>query len=82
MPYILGYDEEKRRMEIIELEGHPYYVATQFHPEYLSRPLSPSPPFMGLILASVNKLSSYIARGCRLSPRELSDHDDDESGIL
>lgn len=78
---IVGYDEEKRRMEIIELEGHPYYVATQFHPEYLSRPLSPSPPFMGLILASVGKLSSYIARGCRLSPRELSDHDDDDSDL-
>eukprot|EP00834_Sanchytrium_tribonematis_P008258 NODE_917_length_3062_cov_0.433345.p2 type:complete len:169 gc:universal NODE_917_length_3062_cov_0.433345:2119-2625(+) len=33
-------------------EGHPYYVGCQFHPEYLTRPLVPSPPFLGLILAS------------------------------
>ena len=67
-------------MEIIELYGHPYYVATQYHPEYLSRPLKPSPPFLGLILASVGKLESYLARGCKLSPRQMStDHD---SGML
>lgn len=66
-------------MEIIELDNHPYYVATQYHPEYLSRPLKPSPPFLGLILASVGKLKSYLARGCRLSPRNLSD---DETGKI
>lgn len=60
-------------MEIVELQDHPYYVGVQFHPEYLSRPLKPSPPFLGLILASVGKLQSYLNKGCRLSPRELSD---------
>lgn len=60
-------------MEIVELDNHPYYVGVQYHPEYLSRPLKPSPPFMGLILASVGKLQSYINHGCRLSPREMSD---------
>jgi hypothetical protein len=62
-------------MEIVELDDHPYFVATQYHPEYLSRPLKPSPPFFGLILASVGKLHSYLARGCRLTPRQLSDVD-------
>ncbi|XP_075231690.1 CTP synthase isoform X2 [Lycorma delicatula] len=70
-------DEQKERMEILELKGHPYYVATQFHPEYLSRPLAPSPPFLGLILASCGKLQSYVARGCRLSPKQLSDDEFD-----
>lgn len=65
-------------MEIAELEGHPYYVFTQYHPEYISRPLSPSPPFLGLILASVGRLSNYLARGCRLTPRQLSDDDSGE----
>ena len=76
----VGHDSEKERMEILELEGHPYYVATQYHPEYLSRPLKPSPPFMGLILASVGKLQNYLNHGCRLSPRQMSDEssDDDE----
>ncbi|KAK0161421.1 hypothetical protein PV327_009892 [Microctonus hyperodae] len=71
----VGRDNDGQRMEIIELEGHSYYVGTQYHPEYLSRPLKPSPPFLGLILASVDKLKSYLARGCRLSPRNLSDND-------
>lgn len=57
-------------MEILELDNHPYFVAVQFHPEYLSRPVSPSPPFMGLILAAKDRLKGYLARGCKLSPRE------------
>lgn len=65
---------EETRMEIVELTSHPYYVGVQFHPEYLSRPLKPSPPFMGLVLASAGKLKSYMNRGCRLSPREMSEN--------
>lgn len=60
-------------MEVACIENHPYYVSVQFHPEYLSRPLSPSPPFLGLLLASVGKLKSYLSKGCRLSPRNMSD---------
>ncbi len=37
------------RMEILEHENHPYFVGTQFHPEYSSRPGNPSPPFVGLL---------------------------------
>ncbi|CAK9811651.1 CTP synthase [Anthophora plagiata] len=77
----VGHDEDNLRMEIAELEGHIYYIATQFHPEYLSRPLKPSPPFLGLILASVGKLKSYLARGCRLSPQEVSDNESDSDLI-
>lgn len=50
-------------MEILELVDHPYFVATQFHPEYLSRPLKCSPPFFGLILAATNQLSAYMING-------------------
>lgn len=80
----VGMDTEKERMEVMELKGHPYYVATQYHPEYLSRPLKPSPPFLGLILASVGKLRSYMDRGCRLSPRQMSDasSDEDEASMM
>lgn len=63
----VGHDSEKTRMEIIELNDHPYYVATQFHPEYLSRPLKPSPPFLGLILASVGKLEAYLQHDNKLA---------------
>lgn len=63
----VGHDSEKTRMEIAELQDHPYYIATQFHPEYLSRPLKPSPPFLGLILASVGKLDAYLKEGNKIS---------------
>lgn len=78
----VGHDSEKQRMEIMELEGHPYFVATQYHPEYLSRPLKPSPPFMGFILASVGKLQSYLNQGCRLSPRQFSDESSEDEENL
>jgi CTP synthase len=38
-----------RRMEILELPGHPYFFGTQFHPEFRSRPTRASPPFMGFL---------------------------------
>lgn len=74
----VGHDVDGQRMEIVELEGHPYYVGVQYHPEYISRPLKPSPPYLGLVLASLGKLQSYLARGCRMSPRNLSEGSSDE----
>jgi len=41
-----------KRMEILELPGHPYFVGTQFHPEFRSRPTRASPPFVGLVAAA------------------------------
>jgi CTP synthase len=38
-----------RRMEILELPDHPYFIGTQFHPEFRSRPTRASPPFVGLV---------------------------------
>ena len=37
------------RMEILELPDHPYFLGTQFHPEFRSRPTRASPPFVGLV---------------------------------
>ncbi|KAG9304633.1 hypothetical protein G9A89_020197 [Geosiphon pyriformis] len=48
----VGRDETGKRMEILELKEHPFFVATQYHPEYLSRPLKPVPTFLGFIQAS------------------------------
>ncbi|KAI9008570.1 CTP synthase N-terminus-domain-containing protein [Hyaloraphidium curvatum] len=56
----VGHDEANERMEIVELEGHPFFVATQFHPEFKTRPLQPSPVFLGFILASSGMLPSYL----------------------
>ncbi|HON81135.1 MAG TPA: CTP synthase [Methanoregulaceae archaeon] len=41
----------KDRVEICEIPGHPFFFATQFHPEFRSRPTRPSPPFVGFVEA-------------------------------
>ncbi|TYT63316.1 glutamine hydrolyzing CTP synthase [Natrialba swarupiae] len=46
------------RMEILELEDHPYFLGTQFHPEYTSRPGQPSPPFLGLVEAVLERATN------------------------
>lgn len=40
-------------MDIVELEDHPTFVRIQYHPEFLSRPIKPFPPYLYLLLASV-----------------------------
>ncbi|XP_078279211.1 CTP synthase 1-like isoform X2 [Rhinoraja longicauda] len=71
----VGQDVEGERMEIIELDDHPYFVGVQYHPEFTSRPMKPSPPYFGLALAAAGKLQCYLDKGCRLSPRDTySDH--------
>jgi len=48
----VGKDETGQRCEIMELDDHPYFVGTQYHPEFKSRPGRPSPPFLGLLKAA------------------------------
>lgn len=42
-------------VEIIELKNHPFFLATQFHPEFKSRPLSPHPLFKAFIKKSISR---------------------------
>jgi CTP synthase len=44
-----------RRMEIFELPDRYFYLSTQFHAEFKSRPAKPSPPYYGLIKAALDK---------------------------
>lgn len=55
----VGRSDGGRRMEILELQGHPYFVASQFHPELKSRPLRPSPIHLGLVRAAT-KVASRV----------------------
>lgn len=49
---ISGTSPNGKLVEIIELADHPFFVATQFHPELKSRPLSPHPLFLEFIKAA------------------------------
>jgi len=50
----VGRAPDMIRMEVFQLEGHPYYVGCQFHPELKSRPTRPAPLFVGLVKAAVD----------------------------
>jgi CTP synthase len=44
-----GLSPDGRLVEIAEIEGHPFMVGTQFHPEFLSRPVRPHPLFVAFV---------------------------------
>jgi len=48
-----GFNSEYQLVEMVELSDHPWFVAVQFHPEFLSRPLRPHPLFRDFIKAAV-----------------------------
>ncbi len=58
-----GTSPDGRIVEMIELLGHPFYVATQAHPEFKSRPDQPHPLFAGLIRAAL------VGKGCKEDER-------------
>ena len=52
---VSGINPETQLIEIIELKNHPFFVATQFHPEFKSRPLRPHPLFREFVKASIQR---------------------------
>jgi CTP synthase len=50
-----GLSPDGRLVEIVELKDHPWFLATQFHPEYCSRPHRPHPLFSGFVGAALRK---------------------------
>ena len=51
----VGWNHERELVEIVELEGHPWFVAGQFHPEFKSRPNRSHPLFFGLVEAALKQ---------------------------
>ena len=50
-----GTSPDGQLVEIIELPGHPFFVGTQFHPEFKSRPLQPHPLFLEFVKTAMKK---------------------------
>ena len=55
---ISGTSPDGRLVELIELKNHPFFIACQYHPEFLSRPGKPHPLFGGLIQAAQIRVPS------------------------
>jgi len=52
---VAGTFQEGRLVEIVELPDHPWFVASQFHPEFKSRPTRPAPLFRGFVAAALDR---------------------------
>ena len=48
-----GKNPDRDLIEIVELEGHPFFIGVQFHPEFKSAPLKPHPVFRGFVAAAL-----------------------------
>ncbi len=52
---IVGLNKKADLVEIVELKDHPFFVGTQFHPEFKSRPMNPHPLFREFVKAALGK---------------------------
>ena len=69
------------RMEILELEDHPFFLGTQYHPEYSSRPGEPSPPFVGLVEAVLERAETDGTDGTQSDDAPTDDTTPDEHEV-
>ena len=56
---VSGVNPQTGLVEIVELQGHPFFLACQFHPEFTSRPMRPNPLFKGFIGASLDRAKGH-----------------------
>jgi CTP synthase len=64
---VSGTFQEGRLVEIVELPDHPWFVASQFHPEFKSRPTRPAPLFRGFVGAALERARVRSAERARLA---------------
>jgi CTP synthase len=57
---VCGTFQEGRLVEIVELPDHPWFVASQFHPEFKSRPTRPAPLFCGFVAAALERAQERV----------------------
>ena len=60
---VAGTFQEGRLVEIVELPEHPWFVASQFHPEFKSRPTRPAPLFRDFVGAALVRARSRVGLG-------------------
>jgi len=60
---IAGLSPDGELVELVELEGHPFFVACQYHPEFRSKPDRPHPLFRGFVAAALEYMSAHETAG-------------------
>jgi len=64
---VSGTFQEGRLVEIVELPDHPWFVASQFHPEFKSRPTRPAPLFREFVVAALERARSRETVGVHVA---------------
>jgi CTP synthase len=67
-----GTSPDDRLVEFVELEGHPFWVGTQAHPEFKSRPDRPHPLFAAFVGAALARVEARAPRLIALEPERVS----------
>ncbi len=65
---VSGTSPDGRLVEIIEMPDHPFFIASQFHPEFQSRPNAPHPLFLGMIKAAWKRAGYQPAAMDKVTP--------------
>jgi CTP synthase len=78
-----GTSPDGRLVEMVELEDHPFFIASQFHPEFKSRPTNAHPLFRGIVAAAVEQAEKNNRAAMPESPPSANGtgHDDTESTL-
>ena len=65
-----GTSPDSQLVEIIKLADHPWFVASQFHPEFVSRPTRPQPLFRDFVNATLEKINKRPSFRFKMYPIE------------
>ncbi|MGH2939881.1 MAG: CTP synthase [Solirubrobacterales bacterium] len=76
-----GTSPDERLVEMVELPDHPFFVASQFHPEFNSRPNRPEPMFREFVGAATEHAGEEPADGGELAERSSEEPGPDGDGI-
>jgi len=66
--HISGTSPDERLVEVIELDEHPFFVASQFHPEFKSRPERPAPLFRDFVAAALRRAGGRVVADGDVAP--------------
>ena len=67
-----AFSDDGKRAEILELDEHPFYMATQFHPEYISRPERPEPIYVAFVAACARHAEKVHRQTEKVKSRSLA----------
>ena len=79
---VSGTSPDGKLVEIVELPGHPYFIASQFHPEFKSRPTIPHPLFNGLVKAALKNGKRGTGNGERIPRAKRVAEGDALAGVV